>query len=81
MIEHEDFLCIAFRRTDERSDWKDNTEPSFVSNEFGKFHKGFWDSVEDIWKPLNEFLKLRKLEMERPLFITGHSLGEAMATN
>jgi predicted lipase len=57
----------------------------------GYFHKGFWKATEDIWEPL--LAKYQQFQLEdrdkqkelkqkkvRPLFITGHSLGGAMAT-
>jgi predicted lipase len=79
LVEHEDYLCMAFRGTDELADWLDNIN-SFTTKElFGEFHRGFWNSVVDVWA-IDE--KLRELQSikKRPLFITGHSLGGAMAT-
>ena len=57
----------------------------------GYFHKGFWNATEDIWEPLLKKYKEFQLEDRnkqkgfkqkkvRPLFLTGHSLGGAMAT-
>ncbi len=57
----------------------------------GYFHKGFWEATEDIWEPLlakyqqfqqqdRDKQKELKQKKVRPLFITGHSLGGAMAT-
>jgi predicted lipase len=57
----------------------------------GYFHKGFWKATEDIWEPLlakyqqfqqqdRDKQKDLKQKKVRPLFITGHSLGGAMAT-
>jgi hypothetical protein len=57
----------------------------------GYFHQGFWKATDDIWEPLlskyqqfqqedrdkQQTLKQKKV---RPLFLTGHSLGGAMAT-
>ena len=57
----------------------------------GYFHQGFWKATDDIWEPLlakyqqfqqedrdkQQNLKQKKV---RPLFLTGHSLGGAMAT-
>lgn len=80
LIEHKKFYCMAFRGTNELADWIDNINAFAVDNLFGKFHRGFWNSVEDIWEPLySKYVELNK-QNKRPLFITGHSLGGAMAT-
>ena len=57
----------------------------------GYFHQGFWKATDDIWEPL--LAKYQQFQQEdrdkqkdvkqkkvRPLFLTGHSLGGAMAT-
>jgi len=80
LIEHEDYLCIAFRGTDEIKDWFDNVNAFQERALFGGFHRGFWNSLNDVWTPLyDKYLKLRS-KKKRPLFLTGHSLGGAMAT-
>jgi len=80
LIEHDDFLCMAFRGTNELADWLDNINAFSTKELFGEFHRGFWNSVEDVWESLND--KFRELQKQkvRPLFLTGHSLGGAMAT-
>ena len=80
LIEHEDYLCLAFRGTDEIGDWLDNLNIFPEKALFGDFHRGFWNSVDDVWEPLfNRYMELRR-DKKRPLFLTGHSLGGAMAT-
>ena len=49
LIEHEDYLCMVFRGPDEIEDWLDNLNVFEKEVLFGEFHKGFWDSVEDVW--------------------------------
>ncbi len=44
LIEHDDFLCMAFRGTDELVDWLDNLNALSTKQLFGEFHRGFWDS-------------------------------------
>ena len=80
LIVHEDFLCMAFRGTNELADWIDNINVFSTKELFGEFHRGFWNSIEDVWKPLNEKFRYLQKQKKRPLFITGHSLGGAMAT-
>nr|VFK23485.1 MAG: Lipase (class 3) [Candidatus Kentron sp. LFY] len=80
LVEHNDYLCMVFRGTDELLDWLDNLNASSKKELFGQFHRGFWNSVEDVWGTLfKEYQRLLK-KRKRPLFITGHSLGGAMAT-
>ena len=80
LIEHDDFLCMAFRGTNELADWLDNINAFSTKALFGQFHRGFWNSVEDVWSPLDARLRHCQAEKKRPVFITGHSLGGAMAT-
>ena len=87
LVEHKEYLCMVFRGTNELSDWLDNINVVTIEELFGRFHRGFWNSVADVWEPIYEkyqalrrndiFLKKNNI---RPLFITGHSLGGAMAT-
>ncbi len=99
LVEHKKYFAIAFRGTDELSDWKDNLDlipqevllkDSKEASLKGYFHKGFWDATNDIWQDL--FLSYQQRQAEdrknrqtlkkpvRSLFLTGHSLGGAMAT-
>ena len=80
LIEHQDYFCLAFRGTDQLSDWLDNIDFRTEKALFGKFHRGFLNSVNDVWSPLfSKYLELTNSK-KRPLFLTGHSLGGAMAT-
>ena len=80
LVEHDQFLCMAFRGTDEIRDWFDNIDIQKRSELFGVFHEGFWEATQDIWaKIYRDYLHAYK-EDRRPLFLTGHSLGGAMAT-
>ena len=80
LIEHENYLCMAFRGTDEFSDWLDNINAFSTKELFGEFHRGFWNSLEDVWQSINERFRSLQEQNKRPIFITGHSLGGAMAT-
>ena len=48
-VEHKDYLCMAFRGTDEIADWLDNLNAFCTKELFGEFHRGFWLSLEDVW--------------------------------
>ena len=80
LVEHENYLALVFRGTDELSDWIDNINSFPEQALFGSFHRGFLHSVMDIWDEL--FARYTELNKRKPrgLFLTGHSLGGAMAT-
>jgi hypothetical protein len=80
LIEHEDYLCMAFRGTNELEDWLDNINVFATNQLFGEFHRGFWNSLEDVWKPMDTRCRELQKQKNRPVFFTGHSLGGAMAT-
>jgi triacylglycerol lipase len=44
-----------------------------------RFHKGFVDALGSIWDPIVEAVESETKKKERPLWVTGHSLGGAMA--
>lgn len=44
-----------------------------------RFHKGFADAIADIWPPLAEAIEAEVKRCDRPVWLTGHSLGGALA--
>lgn len=44
-----------------------------------RFHKGFVDAIAEIWTPLAAEVDARMKVADRPLWVTGHSLGGALA--
>jgi hypothetical protein len=44
-----------------------------------RFHQGFMKALADIWDPLFEAITAERKKNDRPLWITGHSLGGALA--
>lgn len=80
VIEHENYLCMAFRGTNEAADWLDNVNALTTDKLFGSFHQGFYTSLNDVWQPMFDRYQALYREQGKPLFITGHSLGGAMAT-
>jgi hypothetical protein len=44
-----------------------------------RFHRGFLDALEMIWEPLFAATEQAMKTKERPLWVTGHSLGGALA--
>lgn len=44
-----------------------------------RFHKGFADAIAEIWSPLAEAIEQEVKRRDRPVWLTGHSLGGALA--
>ncbi|MGQ0637180.1 MAG: lipase family protein [Planctomycetaceae bacterium] len=44
-----------------------------------RFHQGFVNAIGEIWDPLYQLVEKHLQEAERPLWLTGHSLGGALA--
>ena len=44
-----------------------------------RFHRGFMSSLDEIWNPLHTAVNEAIAERERPIWVTGHSLGGALA--
>jgi triacylglycerol lipase len=44
-----------------------------------RFHKGFIVALESVWDPLLAAVEAEQKRAERPLWVTGHSLGGALA--
>lgn len=73
---------VAFRGTDDPVDWLTNLKTTTVdisahSNE-AWLHQGFAEALEEVYPHLLNVLKLGS--DKSPLYITGHSLGGALAT-
>jgi triacylglycerol lipase len=44
-----------------------------------RFHEGFVNAIADIWDPLFAALDAERKKQDRPIWLTGHSLGGALA--
>jgi triacylglycerol lipase len=73
------FAVLAFRGTEQTvKDFVNDlsTFPKLVGKTTMRVHSGFLDALDSVWERIAPALS----SLDRPLFITGHSLGAALAT-
>lgn len=78
-----DSAVVAFRGT-EPDEWSDviadiKTWPS-ESETQGSVHTGFKNELDKIYTNVLKWIRSRAVNKQTPIFVTGHSLGAAMAT-
>ena len=82
LVEHKDYLVLAFRGTepDSLKDVKADAKASIrVCETGGMIHSGFYFAYTEIRKQVEETLQSEAYR-NKVLYITGHSLGGALAT-
>ena len=78
LLETEEMMLVAFRGTNSLVDWLDNINLELVAGPGGKVHEGFYTALNCIWVDLYRYILQER--GTRSLWLTGHSLGAALAT-
>jgi hypothetical protein len=80
VAEGDEILVVVFRGTENTLDWWTNLNTSFVALQGGtRVHTGFFQAYWPIRDTIFEFVIAALKKKKRPVYITGHSLGGALA--
>jgi len=80
VVDGSDIIVIVFRGTEDTLDWMTNVNARFVALQGGtRVHTGFFQAYWPIRDVMFDFIREALKEKLRPIYITGHSLGGALA--
>jgi triacylglycerol lipase len=72
-------IVVSFRGSESLQDWLNDASIVLVDTEVGRVHLGFRNALYAVWEQLVETIT-RLRDNNQLVFVTGHSLGAALAT-
>ncbi|MBL7130891.1 MAG: lipase family protein [Candidatus Omnitrophica bacterium] len=72
-------IILAFRGTQTKTDWQTDFNIKLVKSKAGRVHRGFKNALSYVWKDIKHTIRLFQ-NARQTLWVTGHSLGGALAT-
>jgi len=76
---NDNHVVLAFRGTDEPADWLTNLNSRMRREQKGFVHEGFAVALDSVWVDVMSLLNYAR-RLNQAVWVTGHSLGGALAT-
>jgi triacylglycerol lipase len=81
VVASDDLIAVVFRGTEDELDWRSNVRAAWIVLQGGvRVHTGFFQAYRPIRDRLFATVERLLKAKARPVYITGHSLGGALAT-
>ncbi|MBU1044743.1 MAG: lipase family protein [Candidatus Omnitrophica bacterium] len=78
IIANTEVIILAFRGTQCIQDWLTDADARFVKNVWGQVHNGFSKALDSVWREIEKIVS-KYQDNDQTIWITGHSLGAALA--
>ena len=75
-----DAIILAFRGSDDAQDWAINFNVKKIQDNGAHVHEGFVLALASVWDKISTPLRKMVEQKNRKIWVTGHSLGGALAT-
>jgi len=76
----QDAIVLAFKGSENILDWATNLDCIQIEDNGAQVHRGFMQALEKAWPTISESLQKMLERKKRKIWVTGHSLGGALAT-